>query len=101
MNTIEIDDQVFSELAGRAIGFHINPNDVLRRLLNLPPRSSSQPHVNQVEKPKAGSQSLLEFTKSERFQRHHQSIDRFLVILGWLHTTQPEQFAKAALEFQR
>jgi negative modulator of initiation of replication len=39
--------------------------------------------------------------RSERFQRHHQAVDRYLVILGWLHLTHPKQFADAALKFHR
>lgn len=106
MNSIQIDDQVFAELSRRATGFNVTPNDVLRRILNISAASSSQSSVKLVEAPlstpgASSPQTLTEFIKSERFQRHHQTIDRFLIILGWLHATHPQQFADAALGFRR
>jgi negative modulator of initiation of replication len=99
MNTIQIDDQVFAELARRASGFNVTPNDVLRRILSISapsPAAASQPPVS----PPLAS-TLPDFIKSERFQRHHQAIDRYLVILGWLHSVSPKQFAEAAQKFHR
>jgi negative regulator of replication initiation len=103
MHSIQIDDQVFAELARRVTGFNVTPNDVLRRILDIPTASSPQPLAKSVE-PLPGvpaPQTITEFIRSERFQRHHQTIDRFLVVLGWLHATHPKQFADAALGFQR
>lgn len=97
MKTIEIDGQVFEELANRATGFHVTPNDVLRRILNL---TASAPSPSKtVSKPIAST--LIEFLKSEQFQRCNQAIDRYLVILGWLHSTTPKQFVEAVLKFHR
>ncbi len=103
MSSIQIDDQVFAELGRRAIGFNVTPNDVLRRILDIPTASASQILAKAVEPPPGvpAPHTLTEFIRSERFQRHHQTIDRFLVILGWLHSTHPKQFADAALGFQR
>src|SRR4051794_6741255 len=105
MHSIQIDNDVYTELSRRVTGFNVSPNDILRRILNLPPTSSSQPAAQAVEVSKPPSvpapQTLLEYIRSERFQRHQQTIDRFLVILGWLHATHPKQFADAALGFQR
>lgn len=95
MNTIEIDDQVFAELSRRATGFHVTPNDVIRRILELPSLSSPPPPASPV------APTLFEFIKSERFQRHQQAVDRYLVILGWLHAADPKQFANVALGFRR
>jgi len=106
MNSIQIDDQVFAELSHRATGFNVTPNDVLRRVLNLQTPPSPQPFgppVAAVQAPPAVpvATTLLEFIRSERFQRHHQTIDRFLVILGWLCSAHPKEFADAALGFRR
>jgi negative modulator of initiation of replication len=106
MNSIQIDDQVFAELSRRATGFHVTPNDVLRRILNLQTPSSPQAlatplAANQTPPAIPVAATLLEFIRSERFQRHHQTIDRFLVILGWLHSAHPKEFADAALGFRR
>jgi negative modulator of initiation of replication len=97
INTIEIDDQVLTELSRRATGFHVTPNDVLRRILSLAAPAPAAPPPS----PQPLASTLAEFVKSERFQRHHQAIDRFLVILGWLHSAHPKQFAEAALKFHR
>lgn len=103
MNSILIDDEVYAELARRVTGFNVTPNDILRRILDLPAASVSEPAAKSVGTPAegAGPQNLIEFIRSERFQRHRQTVDRFLVILGWLHVTHPNQFADAALGFQR
>lgn len=106
MHSIQIDDQVFAELSHRATGFNVTPNDVLRRILSIPTASSPQSPAKLVDLPQSpprvpAPQSLTEFIKSERFQRHHQTIDRFLIMLGWLHATHPKQFADAVLGFQR
>jgi len=103
MHSIEIDDQVFAELSQRAIGFHVTPNDVLRGLLKLDPVSSPTP-LSRVVSPRIAlteSSTLADFVRSERFRRNHQAVDKFLAILGWLHGTNPKQFADAALAFQR
>lgn len=99
MNAIEIDDQVFAEIARRATGFHVTPNDVLRRILSLSaaPVAAAPPPPS----PEPVASTLTEFIKSEQFQRHHQAIDRYLLVLGWLHSAHPKQFAEAALKFHR
>lgn len=99
MNSISIDDQVFAELARRATGFHVTPNDVLRRILNLSAPAPAAAAPPPASPPVAST--LTEFIKSERFQRYHQVIDRYLVILGWLHSAHPKQFVEAALKFHR
>ncbi len=105
MNSIEIDDQVLAELSLRATGFHVTPNDVLRRILDFKAPASPQPLATPIASPQPAAPplppTLLQFLESERFQRHHQAVDRYLVILAWLHSAQPKQFAEAALGFQR
>ncbi len=100
MNSIEIDDQVFAELARRAYGFHVTPNHVLRRILDLP-APSAQPLAATQPPPASVASTVTEFIKSDRFQRHHQAVDRYLVVLGWLHSAHPKQFADAVLIFHR
>jgi negative modulator of initiation of replication len=104
MHSIEIDDQVLTELSRRATGFHVTPNDVLRRLLNLGASSQASPSVapnGTTPPPGAIPSTLAEFVRSERFRRHHQAVDKFLAILGWLHHTHPKQFAEVAGAFRR
>jgi negative modulator of initiation of replication len=101
MNSIEIDDQVFTELARRATGFHATPNDVLRRILDLPAPPAQALATPQPQSPPPVASTISEFIRSERFQRHHQAVDRYLVILGWLHSAHARQFADAALRFHR
>lgn len=105
MHSVEIDDQVLAELSRRATGFHATPNDVLRRLLNLGALSQESPkHAISNGTPlltDALPSTLPEFIRSERFTPHHQAVDRFLAILGWLHHTHPKQFADMALAFRR
>jgi len=101
MNSIEIDDQVFAELARRATGFHVTPNDVIRRILDLSAPSSERLAAPQPPPPTPVASTVTEFIRSERFQRHHQAVDRYLVILGWLHSAHQKQFADAALRFHR
>jgi negative modulator of initiation of replication len=102
MNSIQIDDQVFAELARRATGFHVTPNDVLRRILDLSSPPSEQLAPPQPPPPPAPvSSTVTDFVRSERFQRHNQAVDRYLVILGWLHSAHSKQFAEAALKFHR
>jgi negative regulator of replication initiation len=105
MHRIEIDDQVLAELSRRAIGFHVTPNDVLRRLLNLgtPPHTLPQ-HAESNGTPQPAAvlpSNLSEFLKSERFMGRHQAVDRFLAILGWLYHMHPKQFTEVALAFRR
>lgn len=103
MKSIQIDDHVFAELARHATGFNVTPNDVLRRILNL--TTPALPSVMKLaDNPSSSAQipqALTEFVKSEQFQRHQQTVDRFLVILGWLHTAHPKEFVAAALGFRR
>ena len=102
MNLIEIDNQVFAELERRATGFHVKPNDVLRRVLGLselPPEGFMPQQPPSAPAPPAST--ITEFIKSDRFHRHNQAVDRYLVLLGWLHASQPKQFADAALKFHR
>ncbi len=104
MHTIDIDDQVMIELSRRATGFHVTPNDVLRRILNLgvPEVSPLRATANGMPPASPGIPATLpEFLKSERFRCHHQAVDKFLAILGWLHHTRPKQFAEVALAFRR
>lgn len=105
MHSIEIDDQVLAELSQRATGFNATPNDVLRRLLNLGALSQAlQKHTRSNGTPPAAgalSSTLSEFISSERFTRHHQAVDKFLAILGWLHHAHPKQFADMVLAFRR
>lgn len=100
-----LEDDVVAGLKGRAMGFNLTPNDVLRQILALPVCVArptvkhavpSQPPVSVTK-----AFTLPEFIKSERFQRHRQAIDRFLAILSWLHSTHPKQFADVVLGFRR
>jgi negative modulator of initiation of replication len=103
MHSIDIDDQVFTELSNRATGFHVTPNDVLRRLLELE-AASSLPSALRLEPNSNGAAeptTLAEFLRSARFRTNHQAVDKFLAVLGWLNRVHPEQFAKAAEAFRR
>ena len=103
MKSIEIDDQVFGELARRATVFHVTPNDVLRRILNLVGTGTPQAAIATSQPPASlpMDATLVEFVRSDRFQRHNQAINRLLAILGWLSAAQPKRFADAALSFKR
>lgn len=109
MHLIEIDDKVFAELSRRATGFNVTPNTVIRRVLNLldtPDHSSeNRPILAQStahQTPNRGSRSgLVEFVQGDRFQDHSQAIDRFLMLLGWLHLTHKSEFADVALGFRK
>ena len=102
MNTIEIDNQVFAELERRATGFNSKPNDVLRRILGLSELPSEQPAaLRPPTTPAAKNSTITEFIKSERFQRHHQAVNRYLMLLGWLHATHQKQFEDTVLKFNR
>lgn len=106
MHSIQIDDQVFTELAQRVTGFNVTPNDVLRRVLNLPALLSAASSAKPVDAAHSLPAApihlpLTEFIKTERFLRNRQTVDRFLSILGWLHTAHSKQFTDVALNFQR
>src|SRR3977135_2057367 len=107
MHSIEIDDQVLEELSRRATGFHAPPNYVLRRLLQLDASSQASPKQTAANGspppvPTAALPSTLtEFVRSERFTRHHQAVDKFLAMLGWLHHMHPKQFAEVSSAFRR
>jgi negative modulator of initiation of replication len=105
MHTIEIDDQVFNELSRRATGFHVTPNDVLRPLLNLATLSATPTTLSAANggpwSSAAIPPTLPDFIRSERFRRHHQAVDKFLAVLGWLHHTHPKEFSGVALAFRR
>jgi negative regulator of replication initiation len=105
MNSIEIDNQVFAELERRATGFNVKPNDVLRRILGLSEPPSEPPSEKlttpQPPPPAPVASTVTDFVKSEQFQRHNQAVDRYLIILGWLHSAHPKQFTEAALKFHR
>jgi negative regulator of replication initiation len=66
-------------------------------------QTSAPPRLNDdfPESTGAVPTTLPEFLKSDRFRRHHQAVDKFLAILGWLHHTQSKQFAEAAAGFRR
>ena len=79
---------------------------MLRRILNLQTPASPQPHGHPVPVAQSPAvppvaRNLIEFIRGEQFQRHHQTIDRFLVILSWLHARDTKRFADAALGFRR
>ena len=99
MNSIEIDSQVFAELRKRAVGFNVTPNDVLRKVFNLSIPNQSGSPADQSNKTSADG--LLNYLRSTGFQEQRQSVDRFLLILGWLHITHNKLFAEAALRFHR
>lgn len=99
MNSIEIDDQVFAELERRVTGFHVTPNDVLRRILELP-EASQQPTPPSTF-PAPTPSALSGFLRSEQFQQYHQAVDKYLAILNWLHMTHLEQFGNVVMKFQR
>jgi negative modulator of initiation of replication len=101
VKTIEIDDQVFAELSQRATGFHVTPNDVLRRILNLSMPAVPRAARTGVATPAPAASTLVEFIRSDRFQRHRQAVDRFLAILGWLHGAHRIQFVDVVLGFRR
>ena len=106
MHSIQIDDQVLAELACRATGFNVTPNDVLRRLLSITAPAASEPPVSVIPlvpstQGKVPAPTLIDFLRSERFQRHSQAVDRYLVILSWLHATHLEKFVDAVLGFRR
>jgi negative modulator of initiation of replication len=44
---------------------------------------------------------LVGFIRSDPFQRHHQAVNKFLLLLGWLYLNHPKEFADAALGFRR
>ena len=105
MHSIEIDESVFSELSNRATGFHVTPNDVLRRLLKIgatPEPSRSEPAPSAQSQPTVAIPSTLpEYIRSDRFRHLHQAVDKFLALLGWLHHARPKQFAEVAQAFRR
>jgi len=101
MKSIDIDEQVFEELARRATGFNVTPNDVLRRILDLTEPFPRPPVAPQSPSPAPVASTLAEFIRSDQFQRHHQTVDRYLVILGWLHSAHPSKLEEAALSFHR
>lgn len=104
MPTIEIDYEVFAELSRRAIGFHVTPNDVLRGILDLKQVLPGQSFAKPTSSPQGSAeapQTLTDFVKCDRFQRQHQAVDRFLLILGWVHSMRPKEFREAALAFHR
>lgn len=109
MHSIEIDDEVFTELLRRATGFNATPNKVIRSILNLPDSpvisSVGRPSFAQSKaQPNSTSDSrsaLVEFVQGDRFQDHNQAVDRFLFLLGWLHHTHQSEFADAALGFRK
>lgn len=106
MHTIEVDNEVLTGLSSRAVGFNVKPNDVLRQILGLPPRSSVSPILAaqspaSPRSPDPLPPTLISFIRSDRFQRHNQAIDRYLVLLGWLHTTHQEMFVRASFGFHR
>lgn len=109
MHSIEIDDEVFTELSRRATGFNITPNSVIRRVLNLPESlnssGASQPIPRRLPSQPApltsSSSKLVEFIRSDLFLRQNQAIDRFLLLLGWLHLENQGEFADAILRFRK
>jgi negative modulator of initiation of replication len=101
MHTIEIDEQVLAELARRATGFHVTPNDVIRKVLQLDPRPAGPTPSNGAASSATLPATLPEFLHSERFRTYHQAVDKFLAILGWLHHAHPKQFSDVALAFRR
>ena len=87
MHTIEIDDEVFNELSRQATGFHVTPNDVLRRLLNLATPSVARTTSASNGAPWSSAAippTLPDFIRSERFGRHHQAVDKFLASDGFI-----------------
>lgn len=102
MQSIEIDQQVHAELSRRATGFNVTPNDVLRQVLNLPPPSLDSVSTTAASPPSGSVPPTLSgFIRSERFQRHNQAVDKYLVLLGWLFSSHGDDFVIAAFSFQR
>src|SRR6185503_6979378 len=45
--------------------------------------------------------SIINFIRSDTFQRYSQAVDRFLGILAWLQVTHPKEFGNVVLGFRR
>ncbi len=110
MNSVEIDDEVFAELSRRAVGFHVAPNDVIRRILDLPDLSPTvslrgkEAVASAPSNPQTTSAEitpLVRFVRSDLFRRSDHAVDRFLLLLGWLFLNHRNAFADAILEFRR
>lgn len=104
MHSIEIDDDVMADLSRRAVGFHVTPNDVLRKVLGLP--SSTQPPTPPAVPatpagPGQAEDPLQKFVASSAFQAQRQSINRFLLLLWWAHAQNQEEFQRVVTDYSR
>jgi len=102
MQSIEVDGQVLQELARRAVGFHVTPNDVLREILGLPKESSKAVSFPAAaEAPNNSDSTLTELVCSKMFQKYRQAIDRYLFVLAWLQKFRNEDFETVVQRFYR
>jgi negative modulator of initiation of replication len=105
VQTVEIDDTIYEFLTRQRIQFE-SPSDVLARLLNL---SSSSSGLNGSRALAPGSQSggqtaasraespIAEFLDSSDFLVHGNAVERFLGLLSWLYSQNPDAFAQVLL----
>ena len=108
MTSIEIDQEVFSELARRVTGFGVTPNDVLRHVLGLDQTGKPVPVAIKGEPeqtaPHADSpeaiRTLAGFITRPTFQRA-QAINRFLFLLWWCYSQDTAGFTKMVDDYQR
>lgn len=91
MKTIDIDDEVYQALEKRAIGFNLNPNEVIKRLLASQPKVEAQ----QDHSPTANGQisPIVELVQSSEYLRGVAK-DRYFNILHFLYRADQSQFER-------
>jgi negative modulator of initiation of replication len=105
MQTIQIEDEIYSFLLRNTLTFGESPSDVLKRLLGL---ESSRPSAKRTlisgssstastGSPPAGDPNVVAFLNSPAYLVYGNAVEKFLAVLSWLYERKPQEFDKVLL----
>lgn len=96
MHRIEVDAEVYEELAKRAVGFGQTPNSVLRDVLFHQKRDRQARAPAEVTQKSAADIGLEAVLESATFKLLPSADARYLQLLAWAHEVRPGLLASVA-----
>jgi negative modulator of initiation of replication len=99
MIKIEIDQEVHAQLAQRANGFGITPNDVLRKILNL--TQAGLCNDNSSELPKELTHDALVRLISSPHYKNGDAKERYFSVLKFLYEKDSKKFSQELESFSQ
>src|SRR5271170_2486530 len=100
MKTIEIDDDLFTEIDNRTGLGTFTHSEVIRKLLHLNPSPAKEPTkpvpASGLEPP---TRSISPFLQSPEYRARRKGIDKYLAVLSFLYESCPTDFERVVEGF--